>query len=233
MLRRIENILIGCATLLSTGDRLTLIKSVFASMHVFFMCSLRTPKTVIKQINYYLGQCLWRKYGSTQTGSALISWEEVCKPKSHGGLGVLDIYIHNQALLKKFLHKFFNREDIPWAHIIWEAYYSSSLPWERMVGSFWWKALLKLLPIFKQFALCKPDRGDTMLFCTDKWSGQPLSHMYPELFSFSNKKTITLQQAYDLQDFSSMFHRPLSLQAYTQFNTLQDAITRNVFDLQD
>ena len=80
MLKRIENILIGYATLLSSGDKLTLIKSVFASMPIFFMCSLRTPKTVINQINYYLGQCLWRKYGPTQTGSALISWEEVCKP---------------------------------------------------------------------------------------------------------------------------------------------------------
>ena len=42
-----------------------------------------------------------------------ISWDTVCKAKEQGGLGVVDLKIHNQALLIKFLHKFFNRADIP------------------------------------------------------------------------------------------------------------------------
>ena len=51
MLKRIENRLLGCSTLLSTGDKLTLIKSVFTSMPTFFMCTLTIPKTVLKQVN--------------------------------------------------------------------------------------------------------------------------------------------------------------------------------------
>lgn len=57
MLKRIENRLLGCSTLLSTGDKLTLIKSVFSSMPSFFMCTLMIPKTVVKQINSYLMNC--------------------------------------------------------------------------------------------------------------------------------------------------------------------------------
>ena len=53
---------------------------------------------------------------------------KVCKPKAQGGLGVLDVHLHNQALLMKFLHKFFNKENTPWVKIIWEAYYQDSLP---------------------------------------------------------------------------------------------------------
>lgn len=70
----------------------------------FFMCTLWIPKTVVKQINTYLMNCFWRKYGTQERGLVLISWEQVCKPKAQGGLGVLDVHLHNQALLMKFLH---------------------------------------------------------------------------------------------------------------------------------
>lgn len=47
-------------------------------------------------------------------GTALIAWSKVCKPKQHGGLGILDIVVHNRALLMKNLYKFLNKEKIPW-----------------------------------------------------------------------------------------------------------------------
>ena len=153
MLRRIENRLLSCSTLLSTGDKLTLIKSVFASMPIFFMCTLRIPITVVNQINSYLKICLWRKFGSMDRGMAMIAWDKICLPKRQGGLGVLDIQIHNQTLLMKFLHKFLNREDIPWVQMVWETYYSNSLPGDRIVDSFWWRSLLKLLPKYKIYIL--------------------------------------------------------------------------------
>ena len=62
MLKRIENKLLGCSTLLSTGDKLTLVKSVLYGMPIFFMCTLRIPITVVNQINSYLKNCLWRKF---------------------------------------------------------------------------------------------------------------------------------------------------------------------------
>jgi hypothetical protein len=80
-----------------------------------------------------------------------------------GGLGVLGIHTHNQALLMKFLHKFFNKDNTPCVNIIWETHYQDSLPGEKMVGSFWWKTILKLLTTFKQPAICKPGKGDTGL----------------------------------------------------------------------
>jgi hypothetical protein len=40
----------------------------------------------------------------------------VCIPKE-GGLGVIDLKKHNEALLKN-LDKFFNHKDIPWVSLI-------------------------------------------------------------------------------------------------------------------
>ena len=79
-------------------------------------------------------------------------------------MGVLDIETHNQALLIKFLHKFLNKANIPWVNIIWETYYQESLHGERMVGSFWWKAHLKLIPLYKEFAKCNIGKGDSVFF---------------------------------------------------------------------
>ena len=45
-------------------------------------------------------------------------WPPVIRSKDEGGLGVLDLKSQNEALLLKNLHKFFNRADIPWVHLV-------------------------------------------------------------------------------------------------------------------
>lgn len=77
----------------------------------------------------------------------------ICVPKESGGLGVIDIEKQNKALLIKNLHKFFNKEDLPWVGLIWEKYYKNGkLPNHTRKGSFWWRDTLKLLSDFKSFA---------------------------------------------------------------------------------
>ena len=149
--------------------------------------------------------CFWRTFHTQERGSVLISWKKVCLPKSHGGLGVLDIHLHNQALLMKFLHKFFNKADTPWVKIIWETYYQDCLPSDKMVGSFWWRGILKTLPAFKLYAICKPGKGDTTLFWHDNWSDMPLQQKLPELFSFAVNKEITLGQIHEQQELEFVF----------------------------
>lgn len=59
-------------------------------------------------------------------GITLIAWDKVCKPKQHGGLGILDIAIHNKDFLMTSLFEFLNKGNIPWLKLIWEKYCSSS-----------------------------------------------------------------------------------------------------------
>ena len=66
MLCRIEKRLLGCSTLLSFGDKSVLVKSVFASVPIFFMSTLDNPNIVITHINKLLRYCLWKKYGDTE-----------------------------------------------------------------------------------------------------------------------------------------------------------------------
>ncbi|OMO53301.1 hypothetical protein CCACVL1_28737 [Corchorus capsularis] len=50
----------------------------------------------------------------------LISWDQVCKPKDKGGLGILDLHIQNRALLNKWLWRFGNEKEGVWRKIIVE-----------------------------------------------------------------------------------------------------------------
>ncbi|PWZ57640.1 hypothetical protein Zm00014a_012819 [Zea mays] len=54
----------------------------------------------------------------------MAAWKLVTRPKSEGDLGVLKISVHNETLLMKNLHKFFNRHNIPRVQLLWNHYYT-------------------------------------------------------------------------------------------------------------
>jgi hypothetical protein len=87
---------------------------------MFFMSTFQLHKTVIKQIDKYRKHCLWRDSDVNAKKTPKGAWEMVCLPKSEGGLGILNLRTQNEALLLKHLHKFFNRHDLPWVHLVWE-----------------------------------------------------------------------------------------------------------------
>jgi hypothetical protein len=90
----------------------------FSSLPTYYMCTLKLPKSVIKHIDEIRRHCLWRGADINAKKPPQVAWKSVCKPKAHGGLGVINIELQNKALLMKNLHKFYNRADIPWINII-------------------------------------------------------------------------------------------------------------------
>jgi hypothetical protein len=91
------------------------------------------------------------------------AWSLATRPKS-GGLVILNIATHNDALLLKNLYKFFKRVDCPWMKLIWNNYYSSgNLPGIRPKGSFWWRRVLKQLDKFKGITMVHLNNGSSVL----------------------------------------------------------------------
>lgn len=76
------------------------------------MSTYLLSKTVIKQIDKFRKHCLWRGSDANNRKPPKAAWPLVRLPKDCGGLGVLDLHKHNQGLLLKNLHKFFNKLDI-------------------------------------------------------------------------------------------------------------------------
>ena len=130
------------------------------------MSTFRLHKTVVKQVDNYRKHSLWRGAEVNDRTPSKAAWELVCLPKQEGGLEVLNLQSQNDALLMKNLHKFFNRQDLPWVNLIWERHYSSGdLPSkEKKLGSFWWRDILKFLDSFKGIAMVNIRDAKTYLF---------------------------------------------------------------------
>ena len=176
ILHRIDRRLIGIADTLSYDGRLVVIKSIISAIPNFAMCTLKLPLGFLDYIEGSTRGFFWRGKDIHKKGKCLVKWENVCKPKKVGGLGVLNLRKHNIALLMKHLFKLMNREDLPWVKLIWQAHYThDKLPQNTgPVGSFWWKDCISLLNTFLEIASCAPGAGGTIRLWLDQWTDEIL-----------------------------------------------------------
>jgi hypothetical protein len=154
----------------------------------------------------------------------------ICKPKLKGGLGIVDFQKKNDALLLKFLHKFYNSDkDIPWVKLIWSSYYELDVPHAaKLCGSYWWRDVAALMDKYRSIAKPEVKSGETVLFWTDVWnfddSENSLSERFHRLFSFVKDDKISVRDMVMLIDRTEEFYRPLSAQAYEEFCFIQDKL---------
>jgi hypothetical protein len=221
LVTKCERRLTSVSSFVSQAGRLELTNAVFTAMPMFYMCSLEISKIVIKQIDKDRKQYLWRALDINGRGQPKAAWPMICVPKEKGGLGIINIEEQNRALLLKNLHKFFNKEDIPWVQIIWEKYYANGkLPSTTKRGSFWWRDNLKNLQKFKDLAILHIQNGESCLFWQDKWMDQSPKDRYLELYSFAKNRGISVAKASQQQDMTQLLHLPLSEIAYDQMQML-------------
>lgn len=227
---RCEKRLVSTSIYLSQAGRLQLTNAVFTALPMFTMCTLLLHKTVVRQIDKYRKHCLWRGGDISDRRPSKAAWNWVCLPKDEGGLGVLRLDTQNEVLLMKFLHKFFNKANIPWVHLIWEKYFpNGKLPGYTTKGSFWWKDVLKSLNSFKGIAVANVFEGSTCALWDDLWAGKVPRLAFPELYSFAKVRNISLQRMANFDDLTRLFHLPLSEPAFEQLVQLAQDIQNSVF----
>lgn len=136
LVQRIERRLTCTSAFLTQGGKLQIVNSVLSSSVVFYYCSLKLHKGVIKQLDKYRKHCLWKGSDLNAKQPPKAAWPMVCLPKK-GGLGVINLSAQNDSLLMKFLHKFYSKADIPWVHLVRDNYYSDChLHGQQNKGSF-------------------------------------------------------------------------------------------------
>ena len=138
----------------------------------------------------------------------------------------LHLRMQNKALLIKHLYKFYNRMDIPWVKLIWEAHYQNNEAPHTNTnkGSFWWKDCMKMFDLFKEMTTCEIRSGNTCKLWDDSWNGEIMHFKFPELHSFCNQQNISVKIAKDNGNLCSLFQLPLSITAHQQFHLLSDKL---------
>ncbi|KAL1216661.1 putative ribonuclease H protein [Cardamine amara subsp. amara] len=106
---------------------------------------------------------------------AKITWEEVCKPKQEGGLGLRSLREANDVSCLKLIWRIFSHGSSLWVKWIKTYLIKHDSFWSlretTSLGSWMWKKLIKYRQIAKP--LCKIAVGNGVLtsFWFDNWSG--------------------------------------------------------------
>jgi hypothetical protein len=177
---------------------------------------------------------LWRGNNPEKNIGNLAAWPMVQKPKSKGGLGIINLRLQNDALLLKQLHKFYNHQDIPWINLIWQRYYVSKVPHASSeIGSFWWKDVLRLHDLYRGIAKCAMGNGATVTFWEDLWLDEVLFQKFPRFFSFVRNENLSVQQVPMAEDLDSIFHLPISSEAFQELEQLQVMLSNTPYHPKD
>lgn len=103
------------ALLLSAAGRVVLINSVLAGIPTYAMGAMLLPPGVIATIDARRRSFLWTGSDSTSGAKCLVAWEDVCRVKEDGGLGIIRLDAQNACLLLKLLHRLHHPQDSAWA----------------------------------------------------------------------------------------------------------------------
>lgn len=165
---RVERRLSSCSSLLSISGRVQLVNSMISPIVTYAMCTIKLHKGVIENVERAMKQYVWRGNDRSRTGGNLAAWPLLRRPKDKGGLGIINLFLQNDTLLLKHLHKFYSKQNIRWVNLIWTTYYVDKVPHAaREIGSFWWKDVLRLNNLYRGVAQCSIGDGSTVLFWDD------------------------------------------------------------------
>ncbi|GJY92618.1 RNA-directed DNA polymerase, eukaryota, reverse transcriptase zinc-binding domain protein [Tanacetum coccineum] len=157
---------------LSYAGKLQLIAAVLSTMQTYWAAVLKIPKTVVKEIDSILKKFLW---GNGVKGRSKVSWNDVCKSKKEGGLGIKNLGDWNEVLLSKHIWKIFDNKEglwVKWVNLVKLKGKSFWVIEEEPGDSDTWKALLDLRNKIRPYIIHKVGNGKRISMWNDNWSNQ-------------------------------------------------------------
>ena len=98
-----------------------------------------------------------------------------------------------------------------------------TLEYSRVKGSFWWKDVFRLSPIFRGLSSIQVNTGDSILFWKDPWMNVIPQNAFPTIFSFAINEDFSVQSFFQ-NEVTHNFSLPLSTQALQEFQDLSNLL---------
>jgi hypothetical protein len=182
----------------SLGGRIVMINAVLSAIPIFYLSFLKMPIKVWKEIVKIQRKFLWGGL-SRKNKTCWVKWDDICKPKEEGGLGVRDLRLVNISLLTKWRWKLLCVENDVWKDVVVAKYGSGSrgnfqpgLGVASTSASRWWVDICNLDKDANWFVSAiekKVGSGLDTKFWLDIWVGeQSLRDRFPRIFGISNQQ---------------------------------------------
>ncbi|CAH1440394.1 unnamed protein product [Lactuca virosa] len=156
---------------LSFAGRLQLINSVLTSIHVYSASIFKIPIATIKEIEKLCKSFLWAN-GEVVKGKAKVKWNDICKPKIYGGLGVKNLRKWNDALLAKHVWNVINSKNSLWVQWVKSNYIGNRNFWDilqKKSMSWTWKRFLEVRKIVRPHVVSCVGNGMNTSLWHDWW----------------------------------------------------------------
>lgn len=159
--------------------------------------------------------------GSDKTTGAkcLVAWENVCKAKEDGGLGIKRLDTQNACLLIKLIHKLHHPGDSSWA--AWARGRVRLADLQGDVAGPHWEAIRELLPAYRSISHVRVGNGEDTSFWLDRWlTSSTQADAFPSLHSHFTKGDASVHTVLN-GDWRSMLQSRLSPQAEDELDQLR------------
>ena len=164
---------------LSYAGRVQLIQSVLVGIHNYWASMFILPKYVLKQVEQLLRRFLWSG-GIDLPSGAKVAWDNVCKPKKEGGLGLKSLTNLNSILnMKHVWNLLFNPSQSLWASWIHTYMLKGKSFWAVKTPSqcsWYWRKILKLRDKVRPLLKHKIVNGNRTFLWFDNW--HPLGPLF-------------------------------------------------------
>ncbi|GJZ38180.1 hypothetical protein Tco_0584371 [Tanacetum coccineum] len=189
------------ASLLSSGGRLTLIKSVLGSLNIYFLSIFKAPKAVIKVLEVFVPLSFWGA-SVEKRKLAWVKWSNILAPLKKGSLGVGSLKAFNLSLLLKWRWRLMKDSSALWVKVLKSIHgdeagfelvgCKTNRLWARIVGSIYQLHSSGCIPL-NTFRFNVGD-GSLIQFWKDIWLGdQPLCARYNRLFHLEKNRSCLIR----------------------------------------
>lgn len=111
----------------SKAAKITKITSVLSAIPIFPIACLPLSNWMSSSFESKLRNFLWKDKEEDKK-LALIKWDNICKSKEYGGLGIKKPQWQNEASGEKLIWRLYKESDQKWAKILFNKYLNPSDP---------------------------------------------------------------------------------------------------------
>jgi hypothetical protein len=159
------------ANKLNHAGRLQYITSVLCSIPVYYMSTMLFSKTFIHKINSIIRNFWWAGVQAENPTNpiAFRSWDDICKPKNQGGLGIRDMELINKILLINTAWNLITDKNPFLSNILKAKYHPNSSFWTATSAgprSVFWSSVLQIKPLLEENSIIQIHAGNSSIWST-------------------------------------------------------------------